>query len=116
MRVKLMHQLPPTGLKSRHLIPKTLRSCLGPLDLPYNWGEKLIELILALSLARSLLLKDLARWSGLSARGGINRFSLFLRQPRLNFSRQKERLLVAILRSLGDVALIDRCPLSPVFR
>lgn len=97
-----MHRPPPTGLKSRHLIPKTLRSCLGPLDLPYNWGEKLVELLLALSLARSLLLKDLARISGRPVRGGINRFSLFLRQQRLDFSRQKERLLVAVLRSLGS--------------
>lgn len=97
-----MHRLPPTGLKSRNLIPNTLRSCLGPLDLPYNWGGKLFELLLALSLARSLLLKDLARFSGRSVKTGINRFSALLKQPRLDFSRQRERLLVAILRSLGS--------------
>jgi hypothetical protein len=92
----------PTGLKSSHLVPKTLRSCLGPLDLPYNWGQKLFEVLLALSLARSLWLKDLARFSGRPVKTGVNRLSAFLSSPRLDFSRQRKQLLVQVLRRLGS--------------
>ena len=97
-----MHRMRPTGLKSSHLVPKTLRSCLGPLDLPYNWGQKLFEVLLALSMARSLLLKDLARCSGRPVKTRLNRLSAFLSSPRLDFSRQRKQLLLQVLKRLGS--------------
>lgn len=57
-----MRRLPPTGLKTRHLVAKTVRSCL-PEGLPYNWDEKLRELIVGICLSRSLLLQSIAQTS-----------------------------------------------------
>lgn len=97
-----MRRIGSAGLRSRHLVPKTLRSCLGPLDLPYNWDQKLFKVLLALSLARSLLLKDLARCAGLPVKNGIDRLSSFLSAQRLDFSRQRQRLLISVLKRLGS--------------
>lgn len=92
----------PTGLKSRHLIAKSLRSCLGPTGLPYNWDQKLPAIILAIALARSLVLKDIARSFDGSVKVGVNRLSAFLKSPRLDFSRQREKLLIAVLKRIGS--------------
>jgi hypothetical protein len=90
------------GLNSRHLIPKTLRSCLGPLDLPYNWNQKFFGILLALSLTSSALLKDLAQCAKRPVKNGIDRLSSFLKAKRLDFSRQREHLLIQVLRRLGS--------------
>lgn len=101
MRDKLMHRKHPTGLKSRNLIAKSLRSCLGPEDLPYNWDQKLRGIILAVALARCLELKSIARFLGCPVKTGVNRVSKWLAYERLNLSKQRERIAIAVLRRIG---------------
>lgn len=91
-----------TGLKSRHLVAKSIRSCLADSPkLPYNWTKKLAEIVLAVSLARSLLLKDIARVREGRVKTSLNRLSDWLGAGRLNFSKQHRRLVIQVLKRVG---------------
>ena len=55
-----MQRLSTTGLKTSHLAAQSVRPCL-PEGLPYNWDEKLRELVVGICLSRSLLLQSIAQ-------------------------------------------------------
>ena len=96
-----MPSIPLAGLKSRHLLPKALRSCLGPANLPYNWGDKLHAAVLGISLARSVLLKDIA-WAGNRlVKTGVNRLSEFLNQKKLRLDGVHRACVSNVLKRLN---------------
>lgn len=96
-----MRRTPLAGLNCRDILPKTVASCLGPDCLPYNWSDKLRELVLGIALARSLLLQDIARTSGGLLKTVENNLSRFLSQERLLLDEEHRRYVIAVLRRLG---------------
>ena len=95
-----MHRLSSTGLKSRHLVAKSVRSCL-PQGLLYNWDEKLRELIEGICLSRSLLLQSIAQTRAGSVRTSENNLSAFLGRARLDLSRAQKVCVVNVLKRLS---------------
>lgn len=95
-----MHQLSSTGLKSRHLVAKSIRGCLGRSFLPYNWHDELKELILAVVVSRSVVLKVLARCGGGKVKTRLNRLSQLLGLKRFDVERAHGLFVKSALRSL----------------
>lgn len=95
-----MHQPHTTGLKTRHLLAQTVGSCL-PEGLPYNWDEKLRELIEGICLSRSLLLQSIAQTRAGSVRTTENSLSAFLGRERLKMSRAQKACVVRVLKRLS---------------
>jgi hypothetical protein len=95
-----MHQLSSTGLKSRHLVAKSVESCL-PEGLPYNWDEKLRKLVEGICLSRSLLLQSIAQTRAGSVRTTENSLSAFLSHDRLEVSRAQRACVVSVLKRLS---------------
>ena len=109
-----MHRSYPTGLKSRNLVAKSVESCL-PEGLPYNWDEKLRELIVGISLSRSLVLQNIAQTRAGHVRTIENNLSEFLGQERLEISPAQRACVINVLKRMsrrrlwkhaGKVALI----------
>lgn len=97
-----MHRMHLTSLKSRHLIPKTVRDCLGRgKSLPYNWSDKLRETVLGICLARSVVLQDIARVQGRLVKTGENRLSAFLGKKKLDLARVHRECVIRTLKRLG---------------
>lgn len=95
-----MRRLPPTGLKTRNLLAQTVRSCL-PEGLPYNWDEKLRELIVGICLSRSLLLQSIAQTSPGHVRTSENKLSAFLGLERLELDSPQRAYTISALKRLG---------------
>jgi hypothetical protein len=96
-----MHQLSSTGLKSRHLVAKSVASCL-PEGLPYNWDEKLRKLVEGICLSRSLVLQSIAQTRGGSVRTTENSLSAFLSREGLEVSRAQKACVVSVLKRLSQ--------------
>lgn len=95
-----MHRLSSTGLKTRHLVAQSVGSCL-PEGLPYNWDEKLRELVVGICLSRSLLLQSIAQTRPGHVRTGENNLSAFLSRKRLEMSRAQRACVVIALKRLS---------------
>lgn len=95
-----MRRPPSTGLKSGNLLAHSARSCL-PEVLPYNWDQKLRELILGICLSRSLLLQSIAQTRAGHVRTSENNLSAFLGQERLSLSEPRQVCVASILKRLG---------------
>lgn len=95
-----MLRLPSTGLKSRHLVAQSVRSCL-PEGLPYNWDQKLRELVVGICLSRSLLLQSIAQTRPGHVRTSENNLSAFLGQERLELGGLRRAYVVSALKRLG---------------
>lgn len=95
-----MRRLSSTGLKSRDLLAKTVRSCL-PEVLPYNWDQKLRELVVGICLSRSLLLQSIAQTRPGHVRTGENNLSGFLAQQRLELDGPQRACVIRALKGLG---------------
>lgn len=97
-----MHRMLPTGLKSRHILPKTVRDCLsaGP-KLPYNWAEKLQGAVLAVALSRSTQLQSIARAQGGRVRTREKSLSNWLSRPRLRLNAVHRSFILQTLRRIG---------------
>ena len=95
-----MHQLPSTGLKSRHLVSQSVRSCL-PEGLLYNWDEKLRELVVGICLSRSLLLQSIAQTRGGNVRTSENKLSAFLGQESLALGSPHRTYVISALKRFG---------------
>jgi hypothetical protein len=109
-----MQRLSTTGLKTRSLLAQTVRSCL-PEGLPYNWDEKLRELVVGVCLSRSLLLQSIAQTRAGHVRTSENNLSAFLGQKRLEMSPAQRACIISALKRMsrrrvwkhrGKVALI----------
>lgn len=89
-----------TGLKTRHFLAQTLRSCL-PECLPYNWDEKLHGLVVDICLARSLVLQSIAqvRWGHVRTRE--NALSAFLGYDRLELDGPRSECVRRVLKRIG---------------
>jgi hypothetical protein len=96
-----MHRSYPTGLKSRHLVAKSIRSCLGRRFLPYNWHAELQELILAVLVSRSVVLKVLARYGDVKVKTRLNRLSELLGMERFDVARAHKQFVRSALRGLN---------------
>lgn len=90
-----------TGLKSRHLLAQSIRSCLGRSFLPYNWHDELQKLILAVVVSRSVVLKVLARCGGGKVKTELNRLSELLGLKRFDIERAHTRFVRSALRQLS---------------
>ena len=101
-----MHRLSSTGLKSRHLVAQSVRSCLGRAFLPYDWHDELESLILAVLVTRSVVLKVLARCGHKRVKTRINQLSRLLSLDRFNVERAHERFVAAALRRLSGRDLL----------
>lgn len=98
-----MRRVALAGLKCRHILPKTIRSCLGPRSsLPYTWPDKLREMVLGIALSRSVILQDIARTQQGPIKTVENKLSNFLSQERLNLDQEHRRYVVQCLRGLGS--------------
>jgi hypothetical protein len=89
-----------TGLKTRHLVAKSVQSCL-PEGLPYNWDEKLRELVVGICLSRSLLLQSIAQTSPGHVRTSENKLSAFLGLEQLELASSQRAHVVSALKRLG---------------
>lgn len=96
-----MHRMPLAGLKSRSLIPNTVRACLGSPGLLYNWDEKLTLAVVGIALARSVVLKDVACARAALVKTSLNLLSGFLNQDRLDLGPTHRTHVIAVLRRLG---------------
>lgn len=95
-----MQRLSTTGLKTRHLVAQSVRSCL-PEGLPYNWDEKLRELVVGICLARSLLLQSIAQTRPGHVRTNENSLSAFLSRKRLEMSRAQRACIISALKRMS---------------
>lgn len=95
-----MLRLPPTGLKTRHLVAKSVESCL-PEGLPYNWDEKLRGLIVGICLSRSLLLQSIAQTRAGNVRTSENNLSAFLGQESLALGSPHRAHVISVLKRFG---------------
>lgn len=89
-----------TGLKFRHLVAQSVRSCL-PEGLPYVWDEKLRAMVVGICMARSLVLQSIAQTSPGKVKTGENTLSEFLRQKRLRLEEVQCGHVVNTLKRLG---------------
>lgn len=83
------------------IVPKTVKSCLA--DAPvllYNWNQKLHELIIGISLARSLLLQSIAQTQPGNVKTRENILSAFLGQQRLEIYTAQEACVRSVLKRL----------------
>jgi hypothetical protein len=69
--------------------------------LPYNWDEKLRELVVGICLSRSLLLQSIAQTRPGHVRTSENSLSGFLSQPRLNIDEPRQICVAGILKRIG---------------
>lgn len=95
-----MRRLSSTGLKSRNLVAKSVRSCL-PEVLPYNWDQKLRELVVGICLSRSLLLQSIAQVRPGHVRTNENNLSAFLGQEGLKLHASERAHVISVLKRLG---------------
>ncbi|MDE2141174.1 MAG: transposase [Elusimicrobia bacterium] len=96
-----MRGLPSTGLKSEHLVAKVVRSCLPEgKNLPYNWDEKLQELVVGICLSRSLLLQSIAQTRPGHVRTSENNLSAMLSRKRLDMSPAQRSCVVSALKRI----------------
>jgi hypothetical protein len=95
-----------TGLKSRHLVAKSVRSCLGRAFLPYNWHDELEGLILAVLVTRSVVLKVLARAGSGRVKTRLNRLSQLLSLERFDVERAHKRFVASALGRLSGRDLL----------
>jgi hypothetical protein len=95
-----MLQSSSTGLKTRHLVAQSVRSCL-PEGLPYVWDEKLRELVTGICRARSLVLQTIAQTSPGLVKTTENALSAFLGQKRLSLDEVSRGCVVGALKRLG---------------
>lgn len=93
-----MYRPYPTGLKSRNLVAKAVRSCLPKEGLPYNWDEKLRELVVGICLSRSLKLQSIAQTRPGHVRTSENNLSAFLGRKRLKISRAQRACIISALK------------------
>ncbi len=89
-----------TGLKSRNLLAQSAASCL-PKVLPYNWNQKLRDLVVGICLARSLLLQSIAQTRPGHVRTAENDLSRFLSRSRLSLDRSQRACVKNVLKRLG---------------
>ena len=92
-----MHRSPSTGLKSRQLVAQSVASCLPAKLLPYNWDQKLRDLIIGISLSRSLLLQSIAQTRPGNVKTYENLLSAFLGQQRLEMRSPYEAYVRSVL-------------------
>lgn len=88
-----------TGLAA--ILPKTLESCLA--DAPvllYNWNQKLRELIIGITLSRSLLLQSIAQTRPGNVKTHENLLSGFLSQPRLEIAAAYAAYVRSVLKRI----------------
>lgn len=97
---------PSTGLKSRHLVAQTIRSCLGRSFLPYDWHDELQSLVLAVLVSRSVVLKVLARFGFKRVKTRLNELSRLLSLDRFDVESAHERFVAAVLRRLNGRDLL----------
>jgi uncharacterized membrane protein len=95
-----MRGLPSTGLKTRNLLAKAVQSCL-PEGLPYNWDDKLRELVVGICLSRSLLLQSIAQTRPGHVRTRENNLSGFLRKKRLEMSPAQKACIISALKRMS---------------
>ncbi len=95
-----MQRLSTTGLKTRHLVAQSVRSCL-PEGLPYNWDEKLRELVVGICLSRSLLLQSIAQTRPGHVRTNENNLSAFLSRKRLDMSPAQRACIINALKRMS---------------
>ncbi|MDE2142417.1 MAG: transposase [Elusimicrobia bacterium] len=95
-----MRGLPSTGLKTRSLVAKSVQSCL-PEGLPYNWDQKLRELVVGICLSRSLLLQSIAQTRVGHVRTNENNLSAFLSRKRLEMSPAQRACIVSALKRMS---------------
>ena len=95
-----MHRPHPTGLKSRNLLAKSVRSCL-PEVLPYNWDDKLRALVTGICLSRSLLLQSIAQTRDGNVRTSENNLSAFLGQASLALGSPHRAYVISVLKRFG---------------
>jgi hypothetical protein len=95
-----MLRLSTTGLKTRHLVAKSVQSCL-PEGLPYNWDEKLRELVVGICLSRSLLLQSIAQTRPGHVRTSENNLSAFLSKKRLEMSPAQRACIISALKRMS---------------
>lgn len=95
-----MLRLPSTGLKSGNLVAQLVRSCL-PNCLPYNWDDKLRDVVVGICLSRSLLLQSIAQTLPGNVRTSENKLSAFLGQEGLELSSPHRAHVISALKRLG---------------
>lgn len=95
-----MQRLSTTGLKTRHLVAQSVRSCL-PEGLPYNWDEKLRELVVGICLSRSLLLQSIAQTRPGHVRTNENNLLAFLSRKRLEMSPAQRACIISALKRMS---------------
>ena len=96
-----MRRIRVAGRNCRNILPKTVDSFLGNLELPYNWSSKLKGVVLGICLARSLVLQDIARKQGGKIKKVEKNLSEFLRCKRLNLRDSSWKCAVEALRRIG---------------
>lgn len=96
-----MHQLTSTGLKAESLVAKAVRSCLPEgKSLPFNWDEKIRDLVVGICLTRSLQLQSIAQTRPGHVRTSENNLSALLSRKRLEMSRAQRACVVSALKRL----------------
>jgi hypothetical protein len=90
-----------TGLKCRQIVAKAVASCLAEAEFKYNWRCKVAATIVVVALARSTLLKDMARVKGGRLKTALNSLSAFFSRKRLNLHPVHRALVIAVLKRLG---------------
>lgn len=95
-----MLRLSSTGLKSSHFVAQSVSSCL-PQVLPYNWDQKLRDLIVGICLSRSLLLQSIAQTRPGHVRTSENALSAFLSREDLNLDTPQAACVTSLLKRLG---------------
>lgn len=94
-----MHRNPLAGLKaSRHVLSKTVASCLAETELPYNWASKVRGVVLGICLARSTVLQDIARALGGKVKAREKDLSELLGRKRLGLEGGARRAAIGTLR------------------
>lgn len=96
-----MRQSVSTGRAS--IVAKATRSLLpaDSLDLPYDWGEKLPDLVVGICTARSLILQDIAQARPGNVKTIEDSLSNYLGQKRLDLSGPKRACVIAALKRRG---------------